>query len=206
MDEIKIPGIIGVIRQNIGGAMLVEGDYYICNKTLQKVSLNGKLFGIPKGRECVNFFVGDQVLITKNDLINITARQEEIDLSSLFDEQSLNNFNAGFAQLSFVGIVERVNFFGENIATRIRVTKLSPESAVRIDKCILIVNRKPDGELFGAYNRNCLCLAEIFSGEEREITLSKVFNRYRNQHVIVVGENGKNDAPANALNFVKKNC
>ena len=175
MEEIKIPGFIGVVKQNIGGAMLIEGDHYICNKTQQKVSLNGKLFSIPRGNGYVNFFIGDKVLITKNDLINLTARQEETDLSSLFDEQSMSNFNAGFAQLSFVGIIEGVNFFGDTVATRIRVTCKTKNVTESAKWCFLIVNRNFGGELSGAYHRSCLKLAELFSGKEREMTLSKVF-------------------------------
>ena len=75
----NVPGLIGVVKHNINGNMIIAGDYIIRRKTLEKVPLNGKIFNLPVNSNGLCFFEGDRILLTRTELINLTAQETDID-------------------------------------------------------------------------------------------------------------------------------
>ncbi|MBQ8481085.1 MAG: hypothetical protein IJ532_00955 [Alphaproteobacteria bacterium] len=204
--EKLISGIVGVIKQNIGGSMSVEAEYYVRRKSLEKVMLNGKLFTVNRNAEYVDFFEGDRIRIERKRLVNLTFEESGTTLKKIFTQKEYEKFDNSLAPLSFMGIIEKVNYFGNVMAARIRVTRKRQEDKRKIDKSILVINYYPSAELNGMYRQTRCNLVKLSDDGEHKITLNKVFNHYHTHSIVAVITDTNSRNQADADNFTKRNC
>lgn len=200
----NVPGLIGVVKHNINGNMIIAGDYIIRRKTLEKVPLNGKIFNLPVNSNGLCFFEGDSILLTRTELINLTAQETDIDLLELMTEKEQSDFNHGYSQVFFYGYCEKVKLFTNAIAARIRLTKSADGKP--INKTVYIEVQEPSFELRSAYRDTWSNLSVLSIGVEMRLYFTRAFDHYRTHSIVYVGVDKCPKYVCRADAYVKRYC
>lgn len=136
-DE-EIPGVVGVVYQNLGGHLLIKTDFYR-DKTKKKIFINGKMFAVHGGEKNVGCFVGDFVRLERNEaIVNISARMDAGNFAALLTKDEVKLLNEQKGEFLFNGFIEQVNVIGNSVAICFRVTSRinSDGKKLRVDKLV----------------------------------------------------------------------
>lgn len=201
-DE-NVPGIVGTVRQNNGGHLVINAEFYR-DKQLKKVFLAGKCFVYHCPAKGANCYRGDYVRIDKTGLVNLTEKYILSDFRSLLSKSEREQLTSYQKSFLFNGSVSGIQVTGNCVSLRFHVSSRINEADVKVNVSKMVSYSfdcdecdKKFGENKSIFSR----LSALVSGEN--VTLKLYRKPECKTDIVNLFAAGSVE---NADNYVKKHC
>jgi len=136
-------GIIGTVKQNLDGHLLVEVEF-LRKKDNTSIYLNNKKYVWTDADASLTTFVGDRVRLEKTGLVNLTVKHQTCAFKDLLSREEFMDVYGYRQSCLFNGVVEALHVKDNAMCLRFRViSRINNEGrTLKVNKLVHFVSDK----------------------------------------------------------------